>query len=161
MKVRCLPVGIAGVFPVNQSLFLVLFFFASLHLIRAQCPAGDITLTTQAQVDNFTTTFPGCTHMLGSLTIGPSADIVNLNGLAGVLQIDGNLVITGNTVLTDATGLGGVTSIGTGINIQNNPVLGIIDLSGASALNVSSMNVQNNASLTSALLPTDVTSIQQ
>ena len=161
MKVLCTRRNKPGMYPAYRLLVALLLLLGLQHLARAQCPAGSITLTTQAQVDNFTVTYPGCTHVLGSLIIGPSADIADLNGLSGVTQIDGSLVISGNAVLTDATGLGGLTSIGTSIDIQNNPVLGAIDLSGVSAVNVTLFNVQNNATLSSALLPTDVQTIAQ
>lgn len=62
-------------------------------------------------------------------------------------------------MLTDVSGLNGLTSIGTEINIQSNPALGAIDLSGVSAVNVARIIVSNNVLLTSALMPTDVVAI--
>ncbi len=159
MKVRCLPVGITGVFPVNQSLILLLFFFAPLHLLRAQCPAGDITLTTQAQVDNFTTTYPGCTQVLGSLIIGPSADIVDLNGLAGVLQVNGGVTIDQNSSLNDMTGLSNLTSVGTSIIVTNNPSLLSIDFQNVSGILNADFIISDNSSLTSLAAPINLTSV--
>ncbi|MBK9335774.1 MAG: hypothetical protein IPM98_03965 [Lewinellaceae bacterium] len=136
-----------------------LLILGYVQFANAQCPMGHISLTTQAQIDNFTTDYPGCMHVLNNLVIGPSADIANLNGLSGVNQIDGALLVLDNSALTDVSGLNGLMSIGTEINIQSNPVLGSIDLSGVSAPNVNRFIISNNAMLTSALLPTNVITI--
>lgn len=89
MKVLCTRQNKPGLYPAYRLLIALLFVSGLQHLAWAQCPAGNITLTTQAQVDNFTVTYPGCTHVLGSLIIRPSADIADLNGLSGLTQIDG------------------------------------------------------------------------
>ena len=168
-----------------KPFFLLLpLFLTLLNLsLQAQCPATDITLTTQAEVDNFTTTYPGCTNLLGNLTIGPSADIEDLDGLSGVTAINGRLLITHNDILTDISGLGNLSSTGNGLSVHSNgslttlpfPALnsigGVIsiinndqltdfDLSGVSTHDITNMEVDGNAVLTSGLLPTDVTSIE-
>jgi hypothetical protein len=41
---------------------------------QAQCPTGDIVLSTQSQIDAFAATYPGCTNMLYSITINDAVD---------------------------------------------------------------------------------------
>ena len=65
----------------------------------------------QADVDNFQLVFPGCTELIGSVTISGS-DITNLLGLDNVTSIAGSLWINNNDSLTSMTGLEGLTSIG-------------------------------------------------
>ena len=169
-----------------KPLFSLLPLFITLLSLslQAQCPVGNITLTTQAEVDNFATTYPMCTNLLGSLTIGPSTDIVDLDGLAGVTAIGGTLTVAGNQGLINIAGLANLTSVGAGLIFQNNAGLitmplpglssigGVIDirdhaqligfdLSSVTTHDILYMLVQNNAALTSALLPTDVTAIEQ
>lgn len=38
--------------------------------LAAQCPMGDVTFSTQAQIDNFPTNYPGCKHFTQNVTIG-------------------------------------------------------------------------------------------
>jgi hypothetical protein len=64
--------------------------------INAQCPPGPITLLTQADVDNFTANYPGCTELNNQLVIGPSSDIVNLNGLSAITKFERGLTIKEN-----------------------------------------------------------------
>jgi len=37
--------------------------------ICGQCPQGNITLTTQQEVNNFAINYPGCTELLGDIMI--------------------------------------------------------------------------------------------
>jgi hypothetical protein len=161
-----------------------LSFFLSISITSAQCPAGNITLTTQAEVDAFAATYPGCADLLGSLTIGPSTDIVDLNGLTNLDEITNSLAITGNDNLIDMSGLNGLTSIGTALYILDNPnitalppfasltninsghieiirndLLTSIDLSSVSAPNLVSVRVDRNDVLTSLALPPDITTL--
>ncbi len=96
--------------------------------VTAQCPAGPVTLTTQAQVDNFQTDYPGCTY-LGHLTIGSSTDIVNLNGLSGLVKLTGSLTISQNAVLVDISGLSNLIEVGDKLIVVDNPGLTTIDFS--------------------------------
>ncbi len=73
------------------------------------CLPEGITFNTQAQIDNFQTNYPNCTEILGGVTIYGN-DIANLNGLSGLISIDGSLTIGdwlsgGNPSLTSLTGL--------------------------------------------------------
>ncbi|MBL7825361.1 MAG: T9SS type A sorting domain-containing protein [Saprospiraceae bacterium] len=91
----------------KQSILLFLAL-ASFTRSTGQC-FGDIHLTSQAQVDQFQTTYPDCDSLInGSLHIGPSTDISNLNGLAGLRYVENNIHIVDNSVLTTLSGLEGI-----------------------------------------------------
>jgi hypothetical protein len=75
------------------------------------CLPEGITFTTQEQIDNFQTNYPGCSEIEGNMTIQGS-NITNLNGLSVLTTIGDNLLITGNGALTNLTGLENLTSIG-------------------------------------------------
>lgn len=95
----------------------------------SQCPPGNITLTTQAQVNQFAIDYPNCTQINGYLTVGGS-NITNLNGLSNLTSTVGSLDITQNPLLTDISGLSNITSVGQELAIRNNAVLqSIISLS--------------------------------
>jgi len=93
---------------------LVLFIFITLSYfdsISAQCPQGDITLSTQQEIDDFTSTYPGCTDLSGNLIIIEDSYISNLNGLGSITSVSGNLVIE-KTHAPTLTGLENLTSVG-------------------------------------------------
>lgn len=94
-----------------KSLKLFLFFlsFSFANLVLA-CQT-DITLSTQAEVDQFQNNYPGCTVIEGYLTIS-GADITNLNGLSVLVGIKYDLTIEDNNVLTDISGLSNIRKIG-------------------------------------------------
>ncbi|MEM9549128.1 MAG: hypothetical protein AAGA77_24285, partial [Bacteroidota bacterium] len=71
---------------------LILLFYAG--PLWAQCPYGEISLTTQAQVDAFKATYPNCQDLNGALMIQGS-DIVSLDSLSEILSIKGSLDIKG------------------------------------------------------------------
>ena len=124
------------------------------------CPVGDILLTLQSEVTNFTVNYPGCTALLGSLIIGPSENIVNLDGLNGITSINNSLVILDNILLENIVGLMNVTTIGAGggaIDITNNNLLSQIDLSNASAPVLFSVRIDRDSALTDLMLPPDIT----
>ena len=66
------------------------------------CRGDAISLFTQAQVDQFQAQFGPCDRVTGGLIVS-GANIVNLNGLAGLRSV-GNLII-GGTALTSLAGL--------------------------------------------------------
>ncbi len=141
---------------VNKLLFCLLLISKTVWL-GAQCPATSITLTTQQQVDDFTTNYPGCTHLTNSLTIGPSTDIINLDMLTGITEIDGLLRISDNTNLVNANGLSNLNYIGSHIDIRNNPNLVALDLNDVSSTNFTSIYVDNNVSLNTFNAPNFIT----
>jgi len=104
-----------------------ILLLAALGLINTNaftqgCLPEGITFTTQAQVDNFQTNYPGCTEIEGDVTITGS-NIRNLNGLNAVASIVGNLNIWNNQKLTKLTGLHKLISIGGSLHIRSNSAL--------------------------------------
>ena len=97
--------------------YLVVLFVAS--SVSAQtiqpcstCLPEGITFTTQSQIDNFQTNYPGCTEIEGNVTIKSQFDITNLNGLNLLTAIGGNLTLDSNNTLTSLSRLEELTSIG-------------------------------------------------
>ncbi len=68
---------------------LVCFFFAS--YINAQCPSGDIILSTQTEVIAFQRVYPDCDHIYGALKI--TGSVYDLSPLANIVSIDSLLSI--------------------------------------------------------------------
>jgi len=106
--------------------FLSLFTFANAQTCGT---AGvQVILNKQSQVDDFLTgVHLGCTHYLGSIRIMDDLDfadnIVNLNGLAGLVTIDGNLIIDRNFALQQIDGLASLQVIQGNLQILNNDAL--------------------------------------
>jgi hypothetical protein len=127
------------------SILLTIFFLTLVYSkpSNAQVCQGDITLSTQAQVDGF-----ACTQLIGNLTISGD-DVTNLNGLSSLRRIQGQLLITNNANLITVDGLPALDSIGQGIEISGNPQLETID--GFSSLTIlyNKLLISNNPQLTS------------
>ena len=73
---------------------------------------GDITVTTQTEVDSLRTTLAGKTGIDGNLIIGGSSDITDLTPLSNMTHITGNLRIQQNGQLANLNGLDSLQSIG-------------------------------------------------
>ncbi len=101
------------------NLLFALLFSATLW---GQCPTGNLTLTTQAQVDAFPSNYPGCSVMPYDLSISGS-DIDDLTSLDLLKEIEGGLFIFDNISLTSLEGLDSITSIGSELVIDNNDLL--------------------------------------
>ena len=86
------------------------------------CLPDGITFTTQEQIDNFQTNYPGCTEIEGNVKI-EGDDITNLNGLNVLTAFWGDLEILFNYSLSSLVGLENVTSIGGRLWIYNNAAL--------------------------------------
>ena len=93
----------------KKFLLSTLITFISLSLLSQSCLPEGITFTTQEEIDNFQTEYPGCTEIEGNLTI--SGDIGNLNGLNVLNSIDGDFLIS-NTSLNTLEGLNNIEYIG-------------------------------------------------
>ncbi len=95
------------------------------------CP-NDITFTTQQQIDDFATDYPGCTEIPGDLYIQGtnSTAITNLDGLSQLTKIGGVLSIFNNNALTDLSGLHNITTVGDALAIgYNNGLPNLTELS--------------------------------
>ena len=119
------------------SIFLFLFY--SLPLIgQNSCPG--ITFTSQSQIDNFQENYPGCTEILGNVTINGDS-IYNLYGLDVLTSINGDLVIGdeynlnfANQFLGDLTGLEELVFIGNDFIITWN--MSLSSLNGLESLSI-------------------------
>ena len=103
---------------------LIVFFFGASNNVFACLPYG-ITFSSQEQIDNFGTNYPGCTEIEGNLTIEESStgNITNLNGLSEIISIGGACYIEDNSALSSLTGLDKVTFIGESLWVINNSSL--------------------------------------
>jgi Secretion system C-terminal sorting domain/Receptor L domain len=132
--------------------FYILSLFCLLATLSqrasAQTFTGDLTLSSQEEVDAF-----NYTQVTGNLRIEPiSSDIYDLNGLSELTTVGGTLTI-GYTNTVDLTGLSALTSVG-GLIINLNPFL--TDLTALSALNsvgVGGLLIDENLELTTLALP--------
>jgi hypothetical protein len=128
---------------------LVLISSAFHLLVCGQCPNVLITLSSQADVDEFVTDFPGCSHVLQGLTIS-GADITDLMPLSVIDTVENSLSITGNTLLASLNGLSGLIYTDN-LLLSQNPIL--TDLTGLSSLQFISygLTIFNNSNLESLL----------
>lgn len=119
-------------------LLTVLTLLAYLPSRAQTCGAGGIVLSSQAQVNAFSTTYSGCTQLVEGLEITGN-DITNLNGLGGITSISGELVIHDSPLLTTLGGLN-VTSIA-GLRIENLPlVTNLVGLEGLTGIGLVAIN---------------------
>ncbi len=78
---------------------------------------GDVTLTTQAEVDNFvTTTLGSCGIIEGDVTI--NGTITDVSGFSNVHIISGDLYLEGN-IADDLSGFASLTTIGGNFTLKN------------------------------------------
>ncbi len=129
----------------------------TVNAAQAPCPTGNVTLSSQAQVNAFPS---GCPTIPGTLLIS-GADITDLSPLANVQRItDDDLIIQNNPQLTSLTGLGSLTAVARGnVRIQGNPEL--TSLTGLEKLSriVRTLFIINNAKITSLAALSSVSSI--
>jgi len=123
-----------------RFLFTIILAFLYLNCSFAQtCLPNGIAFYSQAEIDNFPTDYPGCTEILGGLTIvGDSnglilmanSSLLNLDGLSSINAVFNGLVILENALLNDITGLSGVTIQNSGalVIITGNPNLSFCSL---------------------------------
>jgi len=84
-----------------KQAILILIFVALCLSTWAQCPNGDITFTTQQEINNFADLI-NCDTISGNLTIQPATPnaITNLNGLSQITTVEGWLNIEGTALLS-------------------------------------------------------------
>ena len=108
------------------------------------CPifVGDITLTTQVQVDGF-----NYTGVTGDLVIYESSPgtITNLNALSQLTFVGGDLSFNHNTAITHLDALSNLTSIGGTLNIQQTSLANINGLSHLTTLGSLLIAFMNNS----------------
>ncbi len=104
-------------------LFVLLFSIITANSQSPCLPQG-ITFTSQAQIDNFQTNYPGCTEIEGDVVIGQwGSNISSLEGLDVLISIGGGLLIEYNNALTSLNGLENLASIGGNLRIYYNEAL--------------------------------------
>ncbi|MFC1796765.1 hypothetical protein ACFL1V_06675 [Pseudomonadota bacterium] len=111
------------VFVVTFGYLLLVSSATNIHALF--CDPANITLSTQAMVDNFQQDHGPC-DWVGSLTIR-GADITNLRGLEGVVQSNGNVLIIDNPELLHLDGLEKLVTAGGDFEITDNASLTQID----------------------------------
>ncbi len=114
---------------IGIACLLLAMFCCAGDVLAADCSQAPITLSTQAEVDNFQATYGGggaCDTVTGSLFVH-GADISNLSGLSGVTTVNGYLTLEFNPILPNLDGLSGLTSVGKDIKVSQNDLLTNID----------------------------------
>ncbi|WP_159470169.1 T9SS type A sorting domain-containing protein [Dyadobacter sp. 3J3] len=104
---------------------IIILLISVCFRVSAQCPpAGNITLSSQAEVNNFQTLYGSCTNLVvnGDLTITGS-DISSLLPLAGLKEVTGYMSIEDAEELTALTGLESLEVVGDGLFIAGNDKL--------------------------------------
>ncbi|KAA6440403.1 DNRLRE domain-containing protein [Dyadobacter flavalbus] len=105
----------------KKFLQTVIVFALSISAVFSQtCNVN--SLKTQADIDNFHVTYPGCKVINGDLNI-ISSSIKNLNGLLDITKVVGSIRINDNSELTSIAGLTSLEQIDGEINIENNDKL--------------------------------------
>ncbi|SDL26334.1 Por secretion system C-terminal sorting domain-containing protein [Catalinimonas alkaloidigena] len=147
-----------------------LMFLSALLSLRAQTCEGDVTLSTQTQVNAFAcsvvtgnltiksasavadpitslTKLTTLTRVVGNLNIQDNASLATLEGLNNLTTVSGNLSIAGNGSLNNLQALAKVMAVGGALDIGFNGVL--TSLSGLSGIvSVGDyLNIRFNAAL--------------
>lgn len=139
----------------TTSAWLVTLFCLSLGAMLprgyGQCPSGDLTFNSQAQIDAFPSEYPGCGEISGSIFIFDGGDgvqdISNLDGLSGIIRIDGSLQIALNESLTDINGLAALQEVTGGVAITDNDKLQSLDGLAALSQVGENLRIRNNDAL--------------
>lgn len=142
---------------INPFLFCIILLIT--QTTTAQCPPGEVVLSSQAQVDSFLIDYPSCTLISGNLFIGkknaftdPNTNISDLTPLANITEVNGLLNIVGNDPLTSLNGLGNI-DLAEQLTIQDNASL--TDLSQLSQLDLDgpfpNLTIWTNAVLTNLI----------
>lgn len=134
---------------VNKSSWAGPFSFSTL----SPCPAGNFTLTTQEQVNNFLINNPSCTTINGNLVIGylgityGNTNITDLSPLQAITSVSGNLIIRRNYNLTQIN-LNALTSVGGDLIIDQENALTSVSLTGLTSV-TGNIQISQSSSLTS------------
>ncbi len=110
------------------------------------CPAGNVFLQSQAEVNQFGIDYPTCTQVTGNLYVQVgegSSDIVDLSPLGNIVSISGTFQLNNNTFLSDLSGMSNLVEVA-GLSLFNN---GFTNLDGFSSLSSCQIGVyisQNN-----------------
>jgi len=132
---------------------LYLIFIAvigTINELSAQCPTGNVTLSTQLEVDQYVNDFSNCTKINGFLYIdGPT--INNLSGLTNLREIDSFFYIA-NTAITELD-FNKLNTIGGDLSLHINSNLQTINLDNLTSVN-GDLYFHQNSSVTNINLNT-------
>jgi Secretion system C-terminal sorting domain len=108
-----------------KKIFTFLLLLAWYTNYSQTCLPEGITFSSQTQIDDFSSDYPGCTQILGDVTIKESVpgNITNLNSLSVLTSIGGDLYVGYNSALTSLSGLDNVDSIGLALIVIDNEAL--------------------------------------
>ncbi|MEA3477812.1 MAG: T9SS type A sorting domain-containing protein, partial [Bacteroidota bacterium] len=121
-------------------------------------PFGNYYFNTQADIDSFQTSYPGCTILQG-LVIIHGDNITNLNGLNAVTSFENDLQIMLNPALTNLTGLNNVNFVGNFLFIsQNNALISLTGLDNLVSIG-QDFHISSNESLMDITALTSLNSI--
>ncbi len=138
---------------IMRTAFYLLIFIIYYNSLGQVYP-GDLTITSQNQIDSF-----NYTQVNGTLIIDESSsgNIINLDGLSTLTVINGGLSIANNSSLISLNGLDNLISIGSGpidfygygigLNIENNNSLTNINALSSLTSIGSNLYIVNNPSL--------------
>ncbi len=115
--------------------WLVALMF-SICLYAQNCDMGSIVISSQQQIDNFSSDFPNCSIFNGDITIEEDTEngeiITNLLGLSQLTHIEGNFIIRDNDNLSSLVGLGNIKRISHKLEMVSND--GLLTLEGLEGL---------------------------
>ncbi len=139
-------------FGFTKRILAIVMWAMSIPLIHAQsCFPNGLTISTQQQIDDFTSLYPNCTEIGGNLFIVSSAldPVHSLNGLSQLTSIDGDLRIAENDQLQSLSGLENLEYLTGGLLIFDNSSLD--DISALSNLTSirGALSIGKNDNLTS------------
>lgn len=118
------------------------------YSLNAQCPNGDVILSSQEEVSGFASSFPNCTEIAGNLTITGS-DITDLSALSNLTDVEGSLLLRFNFDLDSLAGLDHISSVEGNLEVSgNNDLATLSELANVSSLG-GSLLIGNNNDLTS------------
>jgi len=111
-------------------------------------PYGNYFFSSQADIDNFPSSFPECYELQGNLTIFGISGITNLDGLNSLISTGGSLSLFDCTGLTDLSGLENLTFIGKHLLIEYNDLVSLSGLKNVTTID-GGLIVLGNENLTS------------
>ena len=126
------------------AIIIVVIFGLQIAGFTQGCLPDGITFTTQAEIDNFQTNYPGCTEIEGDVTIyGPL--IYNLDGLSNITSMGGYLDINSCISLTNLDGLSNLTNIGSHLMITSTAIVSLSPLEGLTNISGELMILYNDS----------------
>ena len=115
---KCIYLNTNYIFDLLRIILPIFLFFST--LLYAQCPIGNVTLSSQAEVDNFVAMYPSCEVISGNLQI--TGAVNDISSLDYITEIQGSLLID-NTNLTEISNFNNLETVANDFYISNNDAL--------------------------------------